>query len=241
MSRVATLCLLVVCGCGVDDRNVELNGACIEPAPDGTIADFFEAYSRLCPAGFCSEELANAVEAVTLGEGRFAGLVFPYKSSGLEPVRVGVTYPNTTDDPSENALWAVLASGPAPEGTTAPSVPDGFALELVYCVDAAPYTAVSFEVTADDDSIGTCPLKFAANFKEPGSAMLGEPQPLAGGVTDSEVVVVAPGTVTLPLGPSKQRTGHSALGGLQWEFSVPGSDPAGCSAYLIIDDIRLVR
>lgn len=240
MTRVATLCLLAACGCAVDDRNVELNGACIEPAPDGTIMDFFEAYARACPAGFCSGELANAVEAVTLGEGKFAGLVFPYMASGLEPVHIGVTYPNTTDDPAENALWAVLDSGAVPDGATVPSAPDGFALEFVRCIDAAPYTAVSFDVTIDDDSIGTCPLKFAANFKEPGSAMLGEAQPLTD-VSDSELVVVAPGTVTLPLGPSKQRTGHSALGGLQWEFSVPGSDPAGCSAFLTIDDIRLVR
>jgi hypothetical protein len=240
MTRVALLCLLAACGCAVDDRSVELNAACIEPAADGTIADFFEAHARACPAGFCSGELANAVDAVTLGEGKFAGLVFPYISSGLEPVHVGTTYPNTTDDPSQNALWAVLASGAVPGGATVPSAPDGFALEFVYCIDAEPYSALSFEVTVDDDSIGTCPLKVAANFKEPGSAMLGEAQPLTG-VSDSETVVVAPGTVTLPLGPSKQRTGHSALGGLQWEFNVPGADPAGCDAYLTIDDIRLVR
>ncbi len=129
MKTSAVVLLFVVSACGIDDRHVELNAYCVAPPPDGTIADFSEATTGGCPAGYCAAELVGQ-QAVSLGEGTYAGLVYPYAPIDLRFIDLGTPAPPETAPVP--ALWAALDSGPAPSGS---SEPDGMALRFVDCVE----------------------------------------------------------------------------------------------------------
>jgi hypothetical protein len=195
----------------------------------GLITDFSDARTRSCPSGYCSELFVGSA-AVILEQSRVA-LFFPYAAPGMPPVVLGVARIPPGDDAGDPKLLSALDSGPS----TA-TVADGFALRLMQCIDTSGYSAVSFTTDTSSLDLGNCALRFSAQLAESQADPYREPTPLD--EAEEDVVTVTAGTVTLPLGGDGAR--GRALIGMQWEFTVPAGVPAGCSAYLLLDDLRLV-
>jgi hypothetical protein len=225
-------------GCAIDARDVELNQVCVDPPASGMLADFSVASARGCPAGFCTSALVGG-PAVVLGAGSFDGLVFPYAATDLAPMAVGVVETPATDEAAPGlALWGAIEAGvtsPTDDALRA----DGLALRFVDCVDTSAHAKLSFELLDPNATLDVCTLNFGLQFAAPRAATLGEVEPLL--ESNAASVRLSPGTVSLDLASMRRPGSPNALFGMQWEFAVPGDEPAGCSAYFRIDDIRLVR
>ena len=234
MKTTSFLVLLAV-GCTIDDRPVAFRTPCVAPPSDAILSDFSAARARPCPTGYCDADLVGS-PSVSLGEGEIYGLVFPYASPNVGPVALGLAPSGTaTDAGTAQALRVVTPAYPA----DAPGTPDGFALRFGACIDTKGYTGMSFTTGPTSADVGTCPLRFAAQFlaQDAGSAVV---QPL----DESSAVPVVPvtaGTTTLVFsGAAGIGLESTALAGMQWELTLPGG-ALGCSADFTIDDIRLVR
>jgi len=237
MTPRALLGLLCLGGCGLDARSVEVRGACFEPLPDGTIANFSDASARRCPAGYCAPELIGS-PSVSLGETGLDGLVFPYASPYVLPVGLGVSdTPGAGDAPPGKQLWVTLDT--VSSSPYALSAADGFALRFAECVDAAGYSKVSFTTTVIDSGTLPCPLRFGVQFM---SLDEGAPDTvLRLDALEAPLAPVLGGTTTLTFARNGDTERSTALAGMQWEFLVPGQYAVGCGVYLTIDDIRLSR
>ncbi len=234
MPRIGALLALgtaATLGCSIDDRNLRVRGDCVTPPQSGLLSDFSAARPGPCPAGICPPDLVwMQTSIVTLGVPEMEGLIFPYRSAGLNAIALNLTSTVTTTY-SGQALRAKMASGsPPPDASIAY---DGFALQFLECVDTSAYSAVSFRIAG---SLGSCPLRFATQFKTADAGPSSGNCPIAE-CAGTDQTPVAPGATTLKLPAS---TGAAALRGMRWEFNVVGAPQGGCDGDFTIDDIRLV-
>jgi len=226
MTRRSLLVLLAVLlgACAIDDRKVKVSGACVTPPAGGLISDFSAARRGICPAGICAADLVGK-PTVSLGVADVMGLIFPYSSPGPDFVALDVVSTAPTGDAaSGQALRAEVDSRPAQ--TDASIAHEGFALYLIDCVDASPYSGVSFTTAGD---LGSCPLRFDVQFKE-----------ADGGTSVTSGVAVAAGTTVLGFSDGGSAIGATELAGMQWEVDVPNDRPGACTADFTLDDIELV-
>jgi len=226
MSRASVLALLVVLlgACAIDDRRVKVSGACVAPPAGGLISDFSAARRGLCPAGICSADLVGK-PTVSLGVADVMGLIFPYSSPGPDFVALDVVSTTPTGaTASDQALRVEVDSRPAQ--TDASIAHEGFALYLIDCVDASAYSGVSFTTAGD---LGSCPLRFAVQFKG-----------ADGGTSVTSGVPVAVGTTVLGFSDGGGAVGVTELAGMQWDIDVPNDQPGACTADFTLDDIELV-
>jgi hypothetical protein len=227
----ASLVLLALASCSVDDRKLQVIGACVAPGTGGLVADFSDARPGTCIAGLCSPDLVGS-PTVSLGTTRIEGLVVPYRSPGLQTIALTLAASQPEGDAAPGqALRAIVDSRSLP--IDASIAHEGLALEFIACLDASAYSGVSFATAGD---LGSCGLRFAAAFTSADAGTLGIPCPIDECHAASSVAV-APGTTTLTFAGGGN--GH-VLAGLQWEFTVPDDPPGGCTADFTIDDIRLV-
>lgn len=239
MNKPWVLMLLALCSCAIDDRRLKIVGACVTPPVGGLVSDFSAARQGRCSAQICPTDVDSLT--VSLGVGDLMGLVFPYRSAGLEVITLTPMSTTSIGDAAVGqALRAAMVSGSPP--TTPAIAHDGFALQFLDnsrsstlggCIDTSDYSAVSFTA---DGNLGNCPLRFAAQFN---AGTFSTPCPLDECVATS-TLVVAGGTTTLSLPDSGGLGRQTTLAGMQWEFSVPTDRPGGCTADFTIDDIRLV-
>jgi hypothetical protein len=234
MSQTPFIVLLLLLGfssCAIDDRPLQVNGACTSASPGGLITDFSAARQGVCSAQNCPADLVES-PTVSLGVADILGLVFPYRSPGLAAVLLTPGPTGGVDAAaSEQALRVVMNSRAA--AGTSPGY-DGFALQFLSCVDASNAVGVAFMVAGD---LGICPLRAVAQLKEADAGTFQTPCPFDQCFA-SLAVPVALGATTVTI--VKQRGGQTALAGVQWEFSVPTGQSGGCKADFTIDDVRLV-
>jgi hypothetical protein len=228
MRALPLLAVGVLSACALDDRPVEVNGACLRAPANGVVADFSEARERGCPAGYCTRDLVYQ-PAVEL-DGKVGGLVFPYASPGVPPVLLGLVPENDGAAPNPR-MWAGVQSGPSEVDAVT-----GFALRTADCIDASGYKTLSFTTDITNGDLGDCELLVAATFVSGDAIEYSEVIPLDR--AELAAVPVQAGTTAVPLSARSDRTGFA---GLQWEFAVSGGDPAGCAAYFAIDDLTLLR
>jgi hypothetical protein len=228
------LVLLALASCSIDDRTLRVSGACVTPAGGGLVSDFSPARPGICPAGICAPDLVGR-PTVSLGTAGITGLAFPYGSPGLDAIALTLAAtPSEGDATPGQALRALLDSGSLRVDASIGHV--GFALQFLACVDTSAFSAVSFTAGG---TLGSCPLRFAAQFKPADAGTLGTPCPVDECFATSSVPV-ASGTTTLTFADAGRGTSNM-LAGLQWEVTVPDDPPGGCRADFTIDDIRLVR
>jgi hypothetical protein len=224
MTRASVVALLALGACAIDDRKVKVSGACVTPPAGGLISDFSAARRGICPASICSADLVGK-PTVSLGVADVMGLVYPSSSSGPDFIALDVAPTVSTGDAaSGQALRAVVDSRPAP--TDASIAHEGFDLYLIDCVDASAYAGVSF--TTDGD-LGSCPLRFAVQFKA-----------VDGGTFVTPDIAVVAGATTLGFADERAAGGATELSGMQWELDLPTDQPGGCAADFTLDDIKLV-
>ena len=233
-SLLAMLVITALSACAVDDRRLTVKGACVNPPPTGLIADFYAATPGACFSQICPPDLLN-IPTVTLPLADIAGVVFPYRSPGLDVIALGLasTLANT-DAASGQALRVSMVSGTPP--LTASIAYDGFAMQFSRCVDTANFSAIRFTTSGN---LGTCLLRFAVQFQEADAGTLAQPCPIDQCFT-MHSVAVATGETTLTLSDGSGVGGPTALAGMEWEFSVPTDRPGGCTADFALDDVRLV-
>jgi hypothetical protein len=238
MTRAHAIVLLSLCSCAIDDRSLNVRGACVGSPEGGLISDFSAARPGYCPPGICSADLVGSV-TLSLGVADVLGLVFPYRSGA--PDAIVLTLASTTSTTSTGdaapgqALRAELVSGP-PRSDASIAL-DGFALQFLECVDTSAYSGVRFTT---EGNLGPCPLRFAVQFEEGDAGTFSTPCPIDQCFANESVLVTA-GTTTLMFpadaGAGRDQRGGAALAGMQWELSVPAG---GCTADFTIDEIRLV-
>jgi hypothetical protein len=232
---MASMLVLLAVGCTIDDRQVEFRRPCVPAPSDGLLSDFSAARVRSCPTGYCAADLVGS-QSVSLGEGQINGLVFSYASPGPSPVALGLASTASTTDAGTSQALRVAVTSP-PSLSDAASTPDGFALRFGVCVDATGYTAVSFTTDATAEELEACPLRFASQFlaEDAGTAAV-QPLDLS---KAAPIVPVTEGTTTSIFGDNAAVGQSTALGGMQWEFNLPGG-ARGCNADFTVDDLRLV-
>jgi hypothetical protein len=225
------LVLLALASCSVDDRKLQVTGACVAPGTEGLVADFSDARPGTCISGLCSPDLVGS-PTVSLGTTRIEGVVVPYRSPGLQTIALTLAASQPEGDAAPGqALRAIADSGSLP--INASIAYEGFALQFISCLDTSGYSGISFAIAGN---LGSCGLRFAAAFKSADAGTLGVPCPIDECHAASSVPVV-PGTTTLTFAGGSLH----ALAGVQWEVTVPDDPPGGCIADFTIDDIRLVQ
>ena len=232
----AALVLLALASCAVDDRKLHVAGACVTPGTGGLVSDFAVAYSSTCPAGVCAPDLVGR-PAVSLGGPDIQGLLFPYRSPGVDLIGLALaSTPPDGDAAAEQALRAALRSGTPPADASIHYA--GFESQFNACIDTSAYSGISFTTGGD---LGNCGFRFAAVFRAADAGTFAAPCPIDECFAASNVAVASGGTTTLSFGDAAGRSGgQTVLTGLQWEVTVPDNPPGGCNADFTIDDIRLV-
>jgi len=224
MTRASVVALLVLGACAIDDRKVKVSGACVTPPAGGLISDFSAARRGICPAGICSADLVGK-PTVSLGVADVMGLVYPYGSPGPGFVALDLVSTTPPDDAAAGqALRAAVDS--RPPQTDASTAHEGFGLYLIDCLDVSAYAGLSF---ATDGDLGSCPLRFAVQFRG------GD-----GGTSVTAGIPVAAGTTTLGFAGEWGAGGATELAGMQWELALSSDQPGGCVADFTLDDIKLV-
>jgi hypothetical protein len=117
----------------------------------------------------------------------------------------------------------------------APADAGAFALQLAPCLDVSGYTGLSFHTQG---SLGTCPLRAAALFRDRAAATADATCPLDDCRPGTSVAASA-GLTTVPLAPVGAEA-PAALVGLAWRFDLPGDGSRICDADFTLDDLRLV-
>jgi hypothetical protein len=221
-----------LCSCAIDDRDVRLSGACVEPPIAGMVSSFSAARDRPCPPGICAADLGFS-PAVSFDEADISGIVFAYRSAGLTAIALNLIPTLATSDSGPGqALRAHLVASGSPNSAPAH---DGFALRFAECVDTSAYSGVSFTTAGD---LGGCPMRFAVQFEEGDGGTLSPLCPIDECFAPRSVLV-APGTTTLSF-LEKGVGGPTALAGVQWEYSVPTDLAVDCTADFTIEEVRLV-
>lgn len=239
MSQARVFLLLAIGSCAIDDRVVTVPGVCVTPGAGGLVSDFSAAVEGHCSPDICPNDEESPT--VSLGVGNVMGLVFPYRSTGLNAVTLTPTSDMSAGDAGfGQALRAAMVSGLPP---AAPLLAhDGFALQFLdranpstlgACVDISNFSAISFTTGGN---LGNCTLRFSVQFNAGAFRV-----PCAIDTCPApNIVLDAAGTATLAL-PGNFGVGRpTALAGMQWEFRVPTDRAGGCTADFTIDDIRLI-
>ncbi len=238
MTRWLGLLLLQLCGCGLDDRRVDVRH-CIMAPDSGVVATFSTARLGRCDDKICPDAFAGT-QIVALGPGDVAGRVVPLHASPNATLALGLRGDLSLERDDTDALRVALQLDTLAV-SDAGALSAGFALELTDCIAIGGSTSLSFNA---EGTLGDCPLRAALRFADAtreGADCTRDP---VSGVptcapTTTASVDVSPGVNTLSLPHDRGDRANTGLGGVEWEATLAVDPPRRCDLVFTIDDIRI--